>query len=91
MHPPPPPPGGKLDPESTPCPANYPANAPSYMCGHYSFVEIDATMSYRSALAYVATGDERYAQQAMGAVAAWARNNSVFGLSERNGPLEAAW
>lgn len=85
------PPGGKLDPESTPCPANYPPAAPTVMCGHFAFVEIDATMAYRSALAYVTTGDERYARQAARAAAAWAANNTVFGLSERNGPLEAAW
>lgn len=48
-------------------------------------------MAYKSALAFVATGDERYAVQAMNAVQAWARTNKVFGLSDRNGPLEAAW
>ena len=83
-------PGGWHKSASSPCPPNYPEGAPKEHCGHYSFVELDATMSYRSALAYVATGDERYAAQAMAVVTAWAKTNSVFGLPDRNGPLEAA-
>ena len=83
-------PGGWAQ-ERTTCPANYPKAAPRSHCGHYSFVEMDASMAYRSALAYASTGDERYARQAVGIIVAWAQSNKVFGLSDRNGPLEAAW
>lgn len=83
--------GGWHKSASSPCPPNYPDGAPREHCGHYSFVEIDAATAYRSALAYVASGDERYARQAVRAVTAWAETNKVFGLSDRNGPLEAAW
>jgi hypothetical protein len=84
-------PGGwQVDRETT-CPPNYPADAPLGQCGHVAFVEVDASMAYRSALAYVATGDERYARQAMAAVQAWATTNKEWGLVFRNGPLEAAW
>jgi hypothetical protein len=61
------------------------------MCAHYAFVEMDASMAYRNAVAYAATGDERYASQAMDSVMAWARTNKAFGIEERNGPLEVAW
>ena len=84
-------PGGWAKERFETCPRNYPANAPATMCGHVAFIEMDASMSYKSAMAYAATGDERYAIQAMGAVQAWAKTNVVFGLEERNGPLEAAW
>lgn len=82
--------GGWAQPKTT-CPPNYPADAPKSHCGHYAFVEMDASVAYRSALAYAATGDERYATQAMRVVSAWAQTNKVFGVSDRNGPLEAAW
>jgi hypothetical protein len=85
------PPGGwQVDRETT-CPPNYPPGAPLGQCGHFAFVEIDAAMAYRSAIAYVATSDERYARQAMAAVQAWATTNKEWGLVYRNGPLEAAW
>lgn len=77
--------------ERTTCPDNYPDGAPRSHCGHYSFVEMDASAAYRSALAYAATGDERFAEQALRVVRAWAQTNKVFGVSDRNGPLEAAW
>lgn len=83
--------GGWAKERDTTCPPNFPKTAPLEQCGHYALVEIDAAMAYKSALAFVATGDERYAVQAMNAVQAWARTNKVFGLSDRNGPLEAAW
>lgn len=48
-------------------------------------------MAYKSAMAYVVTKDERYAELAVNATQAWATTNKYFGLSDRNGPLEAAW
>lgn len=89
--PPQPPTGGWEKDRFSTCPANYPKDAPLTQCGHYAFVELDATMAYKNAVAYAATGDERFAVRAMEAVQAWARTNKVFGLAERNGPLEAAW
>ncbi|KAI8464660.1 MAG: chondroitin AC/alginate lyase [Monoraphidium minutum] len=76
---------------SSPCPPNYPSDAPAKHCGHFAFVEMDASISYRSALAYVATGDEQYARNARDAVMGWAATNKVFGIEDRNGPLEAGW
>lgn len=73
------------------CPAKYPAAAPLTQCGHYAFVEIDASMAYKSAVAYAATNDDRYAERAVEAIMAWATTNKQFGLSDKNGPLEAAW
>jgi hypothetical protein len=75
----------------TTCNANYPAGAPPKECAHISLVEIDGTLAYKQALAYMATKDTRHAQQALGTLLAWANTNKVFGLHYRNGPLEAAW
>lgn len=46
------------------CPANYPAGAPTAICAHTSFVELDAQQAYKQALASWATGDARYAVSA---------------------------
>jgi hypothetical protein len=73
------------------CPSNYPKEAPFTQCGHFAFVELDAAMAYKSAMAYVVTKEERYAELAINATQAWAKTNKYFGLSDRNGPLEAAW
>lgn len=43
------------------------------------------------AAAFAATGNAGYAQQAAAAIRAWATTNRAFGISYRNGPLEAAW
>lgn len=79
--------------EQTPpaCPANYPAFAPVGICGHISFVELDGQMVYKQALAYLATKDVRYAQNAFAIVNAWANVNKAWGVSSENGPLEAGW
>jgi hypothetical protein len=77
--------------DNTTCPPNYPEGAPMYICGHIAFVELDAKMAYKEAMAYAATGDERHAQLAMDIIQAWATKNKVFGLKNKNGPLEAAW
>lgn len=50
---------GGTDATSGTCPSNYPSTAPPAGCGHESFVELDAQMSYKMALAYHATGDTR--------------------------------
>ena len=42
-------------------------------------------------MAWYVTRDESYAQQALDTLMAWARTNQVFGLKDKNGPLEAAW
>lgn len=79
--------------EQTPpaCPANYPTFAPAGICGHISFVELDGQMVYKQALAYLATKDLRYAQNAFAIVNAWANVNKAWGVSSENGPLEAGW
>jgi hypothetical protein len=43
------------------------------------------------ALAYLATGNEQYARNAVDIVDAWATTNKVFGVVWENGPLEAGW
>lgn len=73
------------------CPANYPAFAPRGICGHISFVEMDGQMMYKQALAYLATKDLRYAQNAFAIANAWANTNKAWGVSSENGPLEAGW
>lgn len=73
------------------CPAKYPGGAPRSLCGHISFVEADGMMAYKQALAYFATGDQRYASQSAAILTAWSSSNTVFGLRNKNGPLEAAW
>jgi hypothetical protein len=91
-HPPPPPrnaTGGATDPAA--CPAAYPSGAPRTLCGHVSLVEIDGMMSYKQAVAFIATGDAAYATAALATLTRWAATNTVFGLRHRNGPLEAAW
>jgi hypothetical protein len=82
---------GGADAPPASCPAHYPAGAPPGQCGHTAFVELDAAMAHKSALAYAATGDERYARQAAGILSAWAATNKEFGVQGANGPLEAAW
>lgn len=76
------------------CPANYPAGtpaAPKGICGHVSFVEMDGQMSMKQAMAYWASSDERYANNALGIIEAWTNTNQQFGLQKENGPLEAGW
>ncbi len=73
------------------CPASYPPGANLNQCGHTAFVEIDAAMSYKYAMAYVTTGDRRYAEQAIGILRAWMKTNRKFGVPGANGPLEASW
>lgn len=48
-------------------------------------------MCYKQALAYRATKDVRYAQNAFAAVHAWASTNRAWGMPSQNGPLESAW
>jgi hypothetical protein len=42
-------------------------------------------------MAYLATGDEAYMDNALRIIDAWARTNKVWGQKEQNGPLEAGW
>lgn len=74
-----------------PCAESFDPRAPQQLCGHLSFVELDAVMAYKQAVAWWATGDRRHAQTALDIVAAWARTNSHQGVKHRNGPLEAGW
>ncbi|KAF8067393.1 MER3 [Scenedesmus sp. PABB004] len=73
------------------CPPNYPARAPAGACGHVSFVELDAQMAYKLALAWHATGDDRHARKAFQILDAWAGANREWGVRWENGPLEAGW
>ncbi|KAF6262671.1 chondroitin AC/alginate lyase [Scenedesmus sp. NREL 46B-D3] len=73
------------------CSAAYDARAPTTICGHISFVEMDAQMVYKMALAWYATGDSRYASQVLSIVNAWAAINKDWGWHWENGPLEAGW
>lgn len=76
------------------CPENYPKGppeAPEYLCGHISLVELDGQMTYKQALAYWATGDERYAENVFRVLDGWAGVNKEFGQLDQNGPLEAGW
>lgn len=73
------------------CADSFDPNAPQHMCGHLSFVELDAVMAYKQAVAWWATGDRRHAKTAIDIIAAWTRSNSHFGMKTRNGPLEAGW
>lgn len=47
--------GGIIANTST-CHKDYPSQASTQQCGHMAFVELDATMSYKYAMAFVATG-----------------------------------
>lgn len=73
------------------CAETFDPNAPQQLCGHLSFVELDAVMACKQAVAWWATGDSRHSANAAEIVAAWARNSSRWGVKTRNGPLEAAW
>lgn len=46
---------------------------------------------FLQALAYLATGNEQYARNAVDIADAWATTNKVFGVVWENGPLEAGW
>jgi hypothetical protein len=46
---------------------------------------------FLQALAYLATGNEQYARNAIDIADAWATTNKVFGVVWENGPLEAGW
>lgn len=48
-------------------------------------------MSYKMALAWHVTGDERYANKVFDICDAWARTNKEWGVRGENGPLEAGW
>lgn len=48
-------------------------------------------MVYKQALAYFATKDLQYAQNAFAIINAWASTNKAFGMPSQNGPLEAGW
>lgn len=85
---------GGLDakpPKKKMCAETFDPNAPQHMCGHLSFVELDATMAYKQAMAWWTTGDKRYAEAALDIIAAWAGNRTHWGVKTRNGPLEAGW
>lgn len=82
---------GGITANASTCPRNFPAAAGLSHCAHVSFVEVDAAMAYRYAVAYVATGDARHAENAAGVLRAWLSANRAFGLKAANGPLEAAW
>jgi hypothetical protein len=56
---------------------------------HKSLVEKSGVQSYKQALAFHLTCDERYAKNAMAILDDWARGNQSFG--GQNAPLEAAW
>lgn len=73
------------------CPKSYPKSAPEYICSHIAFVEMDGQMSYKQAMAHLATRDAAYANNVLDIVEAWARNNKEWGVQKENGPLEAAW
>lgn len=80
---------GGWEEDTRACPTNYPPFAPLGICGHISFVEMDSQMVYKQALAFHATKDPRYAQNAFAIITAWANANKQFG--GQNGPLEAGW
>lgn len=73
------------------CPAHYPNGAPGNICSHIAFVEMDGQMSYKQAMAAVATRSAVYAQNVLAIADAWASVNKEWGLQNENGPLEAAW
>eukprot|EP00882_Tetradesmus_deserticola_P015228 GHRQ01016219.1.p1 GENE.GHRQ01016219.1~~GHRQ01016219.1.p1 ORF type:complete len:577 (+),score=184.85 GHRQ01016219.1:303-2033(+) len=82
---------GGREADSANCPANFPAGAPRDICGHISFVEMDGQMAIKQAMAYWATSDMRYANNALSIIEAWTNTNAAFGLQKENGPLEAGW
>jgi hypothetical protein len=73
------------------CAQSFDPNAPQQLCGHISFVELDAVMAYKQAVAWWATGDRRHAETALDIVAAWSGNDTRWGVRTRNGPLEGGW
>ena len=73
------------------CPANYPAGAPRNLCGHLAFVELDAVQAYRQAMAWWATNNTGYANNAQRIIEGWITTNRNWGLLNENGPLEAGW
>jgi len=46
-------------------------------------------MSYKQAMAWLTTGDDRYLDNVVKIIDAWATNNKAWGRSTQNGPLEA--
>lgn len=82
---------GGVESDLAACPANYPAFAPRAICGHVAWVELDAQMLYKAALAFHATRDSRYAAHVFDTLTAWAARNRGWGLPTQNGPLEAGW
>ncbi|WIA13951.1 hypothetical protein OEZ85_002521 [Tetradesmus obliquus] len=82
---------GGSNKDSGECPQNYPDGAPRDNCAHISLVELDAQQTYKQALAFWATGNVTYAENALRITHAWASNNQAFGDVRENGPLEAAW
>jgi hypothetical protein len=78
-------------PQRRVCAESFDPNAPPQLCGHLSFVELDAVMAYKQAVAWWATGDSRHASAALEIISAWSSNSSTWGMKTRNGPLEAGW
>jgi hypothetical protein len=78
-------------PQRRVCAESFDPNAPPQLCGHLSFVELDAVMAYKQAVAWWATGDSRHASAALDIISAWSSNSSTWGMKTRNGPLEAGW
>jgi hypothetical protein len=66
------------------CPKHYPDAAPWNICSHVAFVEMDSQMTFKQAMAYLATGDEQYAQSMLNIVSSWALNNKEWGLQVRS-------
>ena len=80
-----------LDGTGTICPSNYPTGAPRNQCGHLAFVELDAVQAYRQAMAWWATNNTGYANNAQRIIDGWATDNKNWGILRENGPLEAGW
>jgi hypothetical protein len=83
--------GNDPDPIESVPPRNYPSQAPPRKAAHISFVELDGQQVYKQALAWWITGEEKYANNALDIINAWSSTNKVWGITHRNGPLEAAW
>lgn len=82
---------GGFNSKAASCPPNYPKTAPSNICNHVAFVEMDGQMTYKQAMAYLATRNEVYAHNLLSIISTWALTNKEWGLGSENGPLEAAW
>ena len=87
--------GGVSKSWEIPPPVNYPVTVSSTkadLYSHIAFVELDAQQAYKQALAWWATDDTRYADNALKIIKAWGNKqggNKQWG--GENGPLEAGW